>query len=149
MISEMSDIVWTINPRHDDVKQILERMQSFAGPLLAAKNIRLQFDFDPEIAGYSLSMEKRKNFYMTFKEAINNVIKYSAASKVSVQIRKSDRDHFKMTVSDDGVGFDVNKARKGNGIWNIGYRAREMKGKFALDSSPGQGTRLVLEFPVP
>jgi signal transduction histidine kinase len=117
--------------------------------LLAATDILFEFEFDPEIAGYSLSMEKRKNFYMTFKEAINNAVKYSEAKNVKVSIRRSGRDHIKMTIADDGKGFDMKKPRKGNGIWNIGYRAREMKGKFELDSVPGRGTRLELEFPVP
>jgi len=149
MISEMSDIVWTINPRHDDVKKILEKMQSFAGPLLAAKDIRLGFEHDREAEKHSLSMEKRKNFYMSFKEAINNVIKYSEAKKVNVKIIMSNRQTMRMTVEDDGKGFEINQARKGNGLWNIGFRAKEMKGKFVIESSPGKGTKLVLEFPVP
>jgi signal transduction histidine kinase len=149
MISEMSDIVWTINPRHDDIGKILERMQSFASPLLAAKNIVLEFTYDDIVERYTLSMEKRKNFYMTFKEAINNIVKYSDARKVKVQIRMPDHRHMRMTIADDGKGFDVNQSRKGNGIWNIGYRAKEMKGTFVLNSSPGEGTTLVLEFPIP
>jgi ligand-binding sensor domain-containing protein len=149
MISEMSDIVWTINPRHDDIKQILERMQSFASPLLAAKNIAFEFTHTDVLERHVLSMEKRKNFYMTFKEAINNVVKYADARKVKVQITMPDHNHVRITISDDGKGFDVNQQRKGNGIWNIGYRAKEMKGKFVLNSSPGNGTTLILEFPIP
>ena len=149
MISEMSDIVWTINPRHDNVKQILERMESFAGPLLAAKGIRFEFEYDQALGSILLSMEKRKNFYMTFKEAINNVIKYSNASKVNVSINMPHQSSIKMTIADNGKGFDINVQRKGNGIWNIGYRAKEMKGKFVLDSMPGKGTTLILEFPIP
>ncbi len=149
MISEMSDIVWAINPRHDDVKQILQRMQSFANPLLAARDIHFRFEFDPRIEHYVLSMEKRKNFYMTFKEAINNAVKYSDANEVKVRIQMPDHHHVRMTIEDDGKGFDTSVHRKGNGIWNIGYRAKEMNGKFDLNSSPGTGTRLMLEFPVP
>jgi signal transduction histidine kinase len=149
MISEMSDIVWAINPRNDDVKQILQRMQSFASPLLSARNIQFRFEYNPSIEHHILSMEKRKNFYMTFKEAINNAVKYSGACNVKVSILMPDHHHVRMTIEDDGKGFDTNKPRKGNGIWNIGYRAKEMGGKFDFNSTPGKGTRLMLEFPVP
>ena len=149
MISEMSDIVWTINPRHDDLKQILERMQSFASPLLAAKNMQFDLEYDEELEHHSLNMEKRKNFYMSFKEAINNAVKYSEATLVKVEIKLTDPHHIKMIITDNGKGFDVHQHRKGNGIWNIDYRAREMKGKFEVKSSPGNGAILVLEFPIP
>jgi signal transduction histidine kinase len=43
MISEMNDIVWTINPRNDSMEKILQRMESFAKPLLQTKNIAFCF----------------------------------------------------------------------------------------------------------
>ena len=53
-------------------------------------------------------MEQRKNFYLFFKEAINNAAKYSDAEKVSVCISQKDH-HVEMNISDNGKGFDTTK----------------------------------------
>src|SRR5204862_669729 len=85
MISEMNDIVWAINPRNDSMEKILERMESFARPLLAAQDIHFRFDYDPGVLHLDLNMEHRKNFYLVFKESVNNVIKYSCATDLEVK----------------------------------------------------------------
>ena len=86
MISEMNDIVWAINPRNDSMEKILQRMDSFAKPLLAAKNIQFSFSYEPEVLSVNLEMQKRKNFYLIFKESINNALKYSGATMLNVTV---------------------------------------------------------------
>ena len=87
MISEMNDIVWAINPRNDNMETILQRMESFARPLLASQNIQFHFEYTASIKFVSLEMTKRKNFYLIFKETINNAIKYADCKKLWVSIR--------------------------------------------------------------
>jgi two-component sensor histidine kinase len=153
MISEMNDIVWAINPRNDSMEKMIQRMESFAKPLLAAKDIKFRFNYDPAILSTWLQMEKRKNFYLIFKEAINNIIKYSAATSVSVDISIKNRK-LELTVTDNGVGFDPGKADhrqslSGNGLRNMKMRAAEMKGEIHIQSRPGEGVviRLVSHIP--
>jgi ligand-binding sensor domain-containing protein len=74
IISEMSDIVWAINPHNDNMANILQRMESFAVSLALAKQIALDFSYDEALLGVNLEMEKRKNFYLIFKEAFTNAI---------------------------------------------------------------------------
>ncbi len=100
-------------------------------------------------------MEKRKNFYLIFKEAINNVLKYSGCNNVQVNITQ--RQHIiELKVQDDGVGFDVNKidlaalkSLSGNGLKDMRMRATELKGKFQLESIPGEGTMVFVAFSIP
>src|SRR4029078_10790911 len=72
MINEMADIVWAINPRNDHISTILQRMESYAKPLLQFKNIQFILQYDDAIPTLNLQMDKRKNFYLIFKEAVNN-----------------------------------------------------------------------------
>lgn len=154
MISEMNDIVWAINPRNDSVEKIIQRMESFAKPLLAARNISFRFNYDKAILSTNLEMEKRKNFYLIFKEAVTNVIKYSGASllEVDIQIRSQ---QLQLTVKDNGVGFNPQKemsgqslSLSGNGLRNMHSRAKELKGQLAIRSAPGQGTEVWLQVPL-
>ncbi|MEO6001169.1 MAG: two-component regulator propeller domain-containing protein [Chitinophagaceae bacterium] len=154
MISEMNDIVWAINPRNDNMEKIIQRMESFARPLLAAKNIQFNFNFDPALLNFNLDMGKRKNFYLIFKEAINNTVKYSCCENLTVDILVK-KHHIDLVVKDDGIGFIYQKLQhnlknslSGNGIRNMQLRAQEMKGKYTITSEPGKGTEVFLTFPI-
>ncbi|MGZ5287240.1 MAG: triple tyrosine motif-containing protein, partial [Flavisolibacter sp.] len=157
MISELNDTVWAINPRNDQMSVIFQRMESFAKPLLAAQQIRLQFSFDQQLESLNLEMETRKNFYLIFKEAVNNVIKYADCSQLNVHITQEGQK-IHMVINDNGKGFDLSKTSEGfkssdvygggNGLKNMQRRALEMKGILKMQSEPGNGTRLHLVFPI-
>jgi ligand-binding sensor domain-containing protein/signal transduction histidine kinase len=155
MIAEMSDTVWAINPRNDSMEKILQRMESFARPLLAARNIRFQCQYDKETIHTQLAMEKRKNLYLIFKEAINNAVKYSGAKEVVMTISLTHRQ-LQLVIKDDGVGFNPERemhhssgSLSGNGLRNMQSRAAEMKGSLQISSNTGQGTVVTLQCPIP
>ena len=97
----MSDIVWMLKSGNDRFENVLQRMNLFASEILEAKNIQLDFAETTLLPALKLTMEKRKNFYLFFKEAINNAAKYSDAEKVSVCIAQKDHS-IEMNISDDG-----------------------------------------------
>ena len=157
MISELNDTVWAINPRNDNMQVILQRMDSLARPLLASQGIQFHFKHDKSIESINLAMEKRKNFYLVFKEAVNNVLKYSGAKNLSINIRQKGK-HIQMEIKDDGKGFDLSKTSEGykssdvfgggNGLKNMQTRAKEMNGKLSVNSRPGEGAVVSLIFTV-
>ncbi len=155
MVAEMNDTVWAINPGNDSLEKIIQRMESFARPLVAARNIHFSFQHNKEIHSMHLDMEKRKNFYLIFKEVINNAIKYSGASTIRVELNHSN-NHFELLVKDDGVGFNVEQEMRepslslsGNGLRNMQMRTKEIKGELQVNSIPGKGTEIKLNFPIP
>ncbi len=154
MISEMNDIVWALNPQNDNMEKIVQRMESFAKPLLKTKNISCDFNYNPGVLHLNLSMEKRKNFYLIFKEAINNVLKYSNCKNLEISIQLLNQQ-IKLIVKDDGQGFDKDQLKtlaarsmSGNGLNNMKRRAEEMGGTGDIQSEPGKGTIVQLQFPI-
>jgi signal transduction histidine kinase/ligand-binding sensor domain-containing protein len=145
MSEAIHDIVWTINTNNDRFENVLTRMKSFASELLTAKGVKLIFDNRKEVSSERLTLEQRKNFYLLFKEAINNISKYAEAKAVTVSI-VVEKHVFRMVISDDGKGFDVNIRNEGNGLVNMKRRAEDLGGKLVLVSSPGNGTILELDF---
>ena len=135
----MSDIVWTIKSRNDHFENVLQRMNQFASEILDAKNIELDFKTDASLAASKLTMEQRKNFYLFFKEAINNAAKYSDAKNVSVCIAQKDH-YIEMNISDDGKGFDTSKTFSGNGMSSLKKRAAELNGEYKITSHINEGT---------
>ena len=66
MIDTMNDIVWAVNPKNDSFKNILERMQYFAGELLSGKNILLQFHVDEKVSDVQATNGYQKEFLSDF-----------------------------------------------------------------------------------
>ena len=83
------------------------------------------------------------------QEALQNAVKHSQAKKISVRLT-CEADHLKLTVTDDGVGFDVERVGlEGMGLISMGERVEAMGGQLNVSSSPHRGTRLNVSIPVP
>jgi signal transduction histidine kinase len=154
MVTEMNDIVWAINPRNDSMEKIIQRMESFAKPLAAARNMQFDLSYDEAVLLLPLPMDKRKNFYLIFKEAVNNSIKYSGAKLINANISVQENSLL-LKVTDDGVGFkpevEMNADKSslcGNGLYNMQKRAKEMDGSVNIQSSLNAGTMIALSFPL-
>lgn len=147
MMDAMSDIVWAINPGNDRFENILSRMQAFAAEILEAKNCMLHLQVDGELHHIKLGMETRKNFYLIFKESVNNTAKYANAKNVWINMwLHNNQVHF--TIKDDGQGFDLQQQKQGNGLNNIRKRATELQGHVDIISEKDKGSSVKLHFPV-
>ena len=93
-----------------------------------------------------LSMEKRRDLYLVFKEALNNTLKHSQASMVNIELQARD-NKLLMDIADNGKGFDVNQPDNGNGLKNIKRRIEKWKGKAVFESMVGKGTALHVVLP--
>ena len=147
VMDAMSDIVWSVNPGNDSMPNVLERMEEFALEILESQGIALHFEATETVKTLKLPMEKRKDFYLLFKEAINNAAKYSCASDVWVSL-KAENGRLSMEVRDNGRGFGHGQVNPGNGLWNMQHRAEKLGGKLLLESEERKGTRIWLELPV-
>jgi signal transduction histidine kinase len=146
-IQSIRDTVWALNPDNDSLDQLLEKMRSMAFQLLTPQDIALEFDNQiPPNAPLKLSMEQRRNIYLIFKEALNNIVKYAEASKVRVEF-KIQSVEFWMSIADNGKGFDTSQRYEGNGLKNYQKRAQESFMEVILTSKVGEGTRLELKAP--
>ena len=143
-ISEsLSDIVWNINPRYDDLQNLFVRMKRYGADMLDGKGINGEFEFPVTSSGFTLSMTQRRDLYLIYKEAVNNLAKYSQATNAVISIR-TEADKIELLVKDDGIGFDNTVNRNGNGLQNMAQRARSSGAILSIDSLPGKGTTVLL-----
>ncbi len=92
-------------------------------------------------------MEARRDFFLVFKEAVNNAAKYSKATLVKIAIEMKVRK-LQFVIEDDGAGFDVAAADSGNGLGNMRKRAEAMEGQLNITSKEQAGTTVTLKIPV-
>jgi PAS domain S-box-containing protein len=81
-------------------------------------------------------------------EAFNNVLKHAGARRVTVHLAFAG-DQVRLSIADDGLGFDPEAARSrsGMGLRSIAERAERIGGRLDLDTAPGQGTTVSVEAP--
>ena len=143
----MSDIVWSIRPDNDKMENIILRMHDFLNHTLEPENIHVDFSVDDKIVKGSLSMQQRRDFFLVFKEAINNVAKYAKCTQVIVRLSMKG-ENILMVIQDNGIGFDTDATNGTNGLRNMRHRASLLKGKIRIRSVMGNGTSVELEMPV-
>lgn len=94
-----------------------------------------------------LSPEAAEHCYRVTLEALHNTVKHAAASHATVTVTAA-ADWVRVSVSDDGAGFDPGLARPGHlGLHTMAERARAADGDLELVTAPGAGTRVQLTVP--
>lgn len=150
MMEAMDDIVWSINPVNDSMAKIIARMKETAGTVLEPAQIEYRFEVDPDVPDLHLAMEVRREIFLIFKEALNNIVKYAGCSMVIFKFSKKAPD-LVLTISDNGTGFETSaagSATRGNGLRNMQHRAANAGGKLVVTSQPGTGTSIGLSVPI-
>lgn len=147
MMESMDDIIWSINPVNDTMAKVVVRMREFAAGILEPLNISLIFEVDNAVNAIGTTMRWRRDFFLVFKEAINNSAKYSECKNVKIQISVSNRI-LSLCITDDGIGFNEEEKRSGNGLANMKKRAEDAGGVLKIESKPGMGTRISLLIPL-
>lgn len=135
---KISDIVWTINPIHDDWVDFLTKCRRHASDTLEAQKIDYSLEMDENIPG-ELGMELRKNLWLIFKEIMTNITKHSEASYVFVRF-KTDHRKLSILIKDNGKGFDMEAVVQGNGIGSIKRRVEKINGEIEFVSEVDKGT---------
>ena len=146
-LDAMSDLVWAINPERDQLSDLSQRMRRFASDTLTAKDIALRFHAPPQEV--SLDAEVRRQVFLIFKEAINNIARHADATAVEVEFTMPDH-HLSLRIKDNGHGFVKATTQPGqnggNGLASMRRRAAELGG--TLDVVSDHGTLVSLSAPL-
>jgi signal transduction histidine kinase len=145
LMQSMSEIVWAIDPSHDRLRDLVQRMRWFAGETLSYCGVALSFSAPEEDCELRLSVETRRQIFVIFKECVNNIARHSGARSASIEMRL-EQHHLVLTVEDDGCGID-SCPRTGHGLRNMEQRARMLSADFDITNRPGGGTHIVLRVP--
>jgi signal transduction histidine kinase/ligand-binding sensor domain-containing protein len=143
----LDDIIWSVNTKNDTLNEMLTRMRRFASELFDHTDTQYHFTLEEGSADKKLDMEHRRDVYLVYKEALNNIYKHASAKNVFIRLAWI--DHFlEMEIRDDGKGFDPNHSTHGNGLKNIRSRTDKWKGNITIESAGGKGTLIRVKLPV-
>jgi len=109
----------------------------------------VEFSFDESIKWDLVDNTTKINLYRILQESLQNINKYANAKNIKVEFKKDkDIDNIKLKIVDDGIGFEINKRKKGIGLQNMLSRVNECDGIFDINSKKGKGTSILVTVPI-
>ena len=147
LVDSMSDIVWAINPKKDHLSDLVQRMRRFASDLFTARQIEFSFNAPGEEQALKIGADLRRQVFLIFKEAVNNIARHSGCTEAEIEVRIENR-WLTMKVMDNGPGFNSAKLSEGQGLTSMRSRAKELGGELQIISNDGRGTVVLLTVPL-
>jgi signal transduction histidine kinase len=126
-------------------KSFVCNVNSLVDDLLLSTNMKIEFNYSGEIE--CLCQEVKTTLFRIIQEQMNNVVKYSQAERVWIDLGYCN-NKAKLFIKDDGIGFDSRKDNHGIGFANIADRAQSHGGTMYLQSAPDKGCILSVNIPV-
>jgi signal transduction histidine kinase len=143
LLTKMNTIIWTMTSSNDTIENLIAYIRSYAVEFFENTAIDCIFSMPAAIPPREISGEKRRNIFLSVKEALNNVVKHSQSSIVRINVTVQDR--MIIEIQDDGIGIDLEKLRKfGNGLNNMKKRMTSINGEFNIENAQGTRTTFYL-----
>lgn len=145
-ISQLRDTIWAMNKNEISFEDFQTRILSFIEKAKLAKE-SIKFHFNASVTSNpTFSSINGMNLFRVLQEAVNNAVKYSNAQHIHIEFSES-MTHLMISISDDGIGFDIQSIDLGNGLENIQKRMEEINGTFSLETQPTNGTTIRISIP--
>ena len=132
-MSDLRETIWAFKSDRMPVRELVARIREFTTRI-------------SRMTALELSPGKVINLYRISQEALQNAVKYANGNKISWEIKMED-GLLKVIVSDNGIGFDPEKVKRGYGLSHMCERMEELQGRCEIISRPGEGTRIVASMP--
>lgn len=125
---------------------LISALNSFVTRVKETQSINIKFTHNVKLR---LQHQTETSIYRVVTECINNAIKHSDATELSVNIKQIP-EKLHLSINDNGKGFDLKEVlskKKGLGIINMNNRIDTLGGKISINTTPGEGTIISIEIP--
>ncbi|MEI8113841.1 MAG: histidine kinase [Bacteroidia bacterium] len=146
LVDNLQDIIWLLNPKNDTTESLSSYIREYGLKYFELLPVQVYFNYPDNFSATRLGEEQRRNIFLSVKESMNNIAKHAECKNVIVSIHETSSE-FKISIVDDGKGFDMNSVRIfANGLDNIQNRIEQAGGKYFITSDPGKGTMTEIIF---
>ncbi|MDQ7063251.1 MAG: two-component regulator propeller domain-containing protein [candidate division KSB1 bacterium] len=145
-INEVRQLSSRLHPHLLERLGLVRAMEAMVDKIAGASQIAISLDLQ---ALPPLSPEMELNLYRILQEILNNAIKHSQATEMTISM-KTVGDRLRIVARDNGRGVAPDRLQRtqGLGLAGIRHRVKTMHGELRIQSQPGAGTRIILSFPV-
>ncbi len=142
LLNKMNTIIWTMISSNDSVESLITYIRIYALEFFENTPIDCHFNMPDPIPAKDMNGEKRRNIFLCVKEALNNALKHSNATNLTIDITVSQK--LIISILDDGIGINLDNLRKfSNGLTNMKKRMHAIEGSFTIENH--LGTKVIFE----
>jgi signal transduction histidine kinase len=143
-LQEMRLLIFELHPPMLKEAGLVAALQTSLDSVEARTGLQTDLKVEAGITRLPTSIEVE--LFRIAMEALNNLVKYARAKRVTVDLRYTDERVY-MDICDNGVGFDLSAAKLSNGLGlrNMEERARRMGANLRITSEPGIGTQVKVD----
>lgn len=146
LVAALYQTVWTVNPENDHLEALVNFLCQLTQNVGDTAGIRCRIHSSPAPRDRPVTSELRHNVTLAVKEALHNAIKHAGATELTARIEFTE-PHLRITIEDNGRGFDAASITPGSGLENMRRRMELIGGTVAMETSPG--TRICFQVPIP
>ena len=142
ILSSLRETIWILNNKEVSLSDFNDGFKNYCFKVL--QNFE-DFNFNAEeniLVNKKFPAATAIHLNNILQEAVQNSIKHSKATAINYTITSDDK--FQIRISDNGVGFEIDKTKKGNGLDNMEWRAREAGVSLDYQTIPGYGTSIII-----
>lgn len=139
LVSALYETVWAVDPENDNLDALGNYICQMVDNLCDRAQLPRRLHLAELPCDIHVSSSVRHNLILAVKEAVHNVIKHAKASELSVHVRL-DGSALTIRVQDNGVGFEADANRGGNGLANMQKRLQQIGGTCSIESRTEHGT---------
>lgn len=145
VVDEMSEIIWAINPKNDNLESFASYFRQYASGYLEEAGIEGHFAFQDQLPPIAMSAEIRRNLFLTLKEALHNIVKHSGAKRADISLHFQGNS-LELDVKDHGKGFEPGCCQEhGNGLSNMKKRIETCGGSFSMITGSDSGCHIMIK----
>lgn len=145
LVDNMHDLVWVLNPENTTLDNLVWRIREYCADYLDVSDVTSTLSFPDNVPPVSIHGEVQRNVFSTVKEALNNCMKHSKATHVTVTLTMQ-HEMLEISIIDNGIGFSGNET-SGNGLRNMKNRIEQIHGSFHVSSAVNAGSTISISIP--
>lgn len=142
-IGEVRSFINGLEPEGGPRPDFRGALGALASTLRALNPIAIDVAISPKVP--ALSPREEVHALQIVRECVSNAMRHGQAGRIEVGLREED-GRAVLRIRDDGRGFDPGSTLRGSGLANIAGRAAEIGARLAIDSAPGKGADIRVEF---
>ena len=143
-MKEIRKLSRTLLPPSLGEVSLIESLDDLIKDILLVNPVEISKDWK-DFNENGLNQKLKLTIFRIIQEQLNNIYKHARAKKIIIVLKKN-ADHIQLSIQDDGIGFDTLTKRTGVGLRNIMSRAEVNNGTVNIESKPGEGCMLSIEF---
>jgi signal transduction histidine kinase/ligand-binding sensor domain-containing protein len=143
LTQSLRQVIWAMKPEMDTTQSLFSAINKYAHSFLETAHIEVEVIRSADSKDIHINPMQRQCAMLVLKEALNNVVKHSGATRVDLEVNQYE-GIFEMVIRDNGIGFNTTIGELGTGLKSMYRRAKDAGGSIKYESTLGGPSQVVL-----